>query len=193
MTGLARIVAFTWLRALGGAPAESPLELSTWKGPPRQGKDQAPSRRLGPGLVGWRVLGANNRELGRGSRPSWRADEAYQAAREAQAALDLAVTRYWVDAVGMWFWNVSLAGEPIAVSSRGYRRQRECVYNVEQFREQFPAAQRVASHALGPVSTSRRLIVLPPVIPPVAAALEPAVAAALFEPAVAVPTREVTT
>jgi hypothetical protein len=118
------------------------------------------------------VIGANNRELGRGSRPSWRADEAYQAAREAQVALDLAVTRYWVDDIGRWFWNVSLAGEPIAVSSRGYRRQRECVYNVEQFREQFPAAQRVASHVLRPASTSRGLVVIPSVIPSVATHLE---------------------
>jgi len=185
MTGLARIVLFTWLRALGGPPGESSLDPSSWNGPPRRGKDQVSPRRVGPGLVGWRAIGANNRELGRCSRPSWRADEAYQAAREAQVALDRMVTRLWVDEIGRWLWNVSLAGEPIAVSSRGYRRQRECVYNAEQFRAQFPTARTVASHVLRPVSTSRGLMVLPPITP--------SMVAAHLEPAVTGQTREVTT
>ena len=128
MAGQARIILFSWVRALGGAQQESPsLGLSTRIGLSLGGKDPAASRRAGAGLVGWRVIGANNRELGRGAGPFWQVDQAYQAADDAQAALERTVTRFWADDLRGWFWNVSLDGEQLAVSGRGYRRQRECL------------------------------------------------------------------
>ena len=119
---------------------------------------------MGAGLVGWRVLGANNRELGRSAAPFWRADEAYQAVYEAQAALARTVTRLWADDLGQWFWNITLDDDQVAVSSRGYRRQRECIYSIEQFREHFPTARVVLSHVLRPASMNSGSLALPAVL-----------------------------
>jgi hypothetical protein len=145
MAGQERIVLFNWVPVLGGQQQESaPLGRSRRTGLSHGGKDPAASRRAGAGLVGWRVIGENNRELGRGAGPFWQVDEAYQAADDAQAVLEQTVTCFWADDLRGWFWNVSLEGEQLAVSGRGYRQQRECSYSVKQFRERFPTAKRLA-------------------------------------------------
>ena len=145
MTGQARIVLYNWVRAVGARHQElAPDRLATLTSQPSQARDRAEVRKMGAGLVGWRVLGANNRELGRSAAPFWRADEAYQAVYEAQASLARTVTRLWADDLGQWFWNITLDDDQVAVSSRGYRRQRECIYSIEQFREHFPTAAVVA-------------------------------------------------
>jgi hypothetical protein len=165
MAGQTRIVLYSWVRAVGARHHElGPDRLSTLTAQPSRGRDWAESRKIGAGLVGWRVLGANNRELGRSAGPFWRVDQAYQAVHEAQAVLERTVTRFWADDLGEWFWNISLDGEQLAVSSRGYRRQRECNYSIEQFREHFPTARVVASHVLRPPSTSCGSLVLPSVL-----------------------------
>jgi hypothetical protein len=162
MAGQARIVLYSWVRAVGARhqqPASDRLSVLTSES--AQGRDWAESRKIGAGLVGWRVLGANNRELGRSAGPFWQVEEAYQAAHEAQAVLKGTVTRFWADDLGAWFWNIDLDGEELAVSGRGYRRQRECIYSIELFREHFPTAKVVASHVLRPASTNRGSLVLP--------------------------------
>ena len=165
MAGQARIVLYSWVRAVGARHHElAPDRLATLTSQSSAGRGRAESRKTGAGLVGWRVLGANNRELGRSAGPFWRADEAYQAVHEAQAVLERTVTRFWADDLGEWFWNISLDGEQLAVSSRGYRRQRECIYSIEQFREHFPTAKVAASHVLRPPSTICGSLVLPSVL-----------------------------
>jgi len=162
MAERARIVLYNWVRAVGTRHHDvTPDRLLTITAQPSRGRDRPESKEMGAGLVGWRVLGANNRELGRSAEPFWRADEAYQAVHEAQAVLERTVTRFWADDLGEWFWNISLDGEPLVVSSRGYRRQRECIYSIEQFREHFPTAKVVASHVLRPASPNRGSLVLP--------------------------------
>jgi hypothetical protein len=165
MAGQARIVLYSWVRAVGARHHElAPDGLSTLTEQPPRGRGWAESRKIGAGLVGWRVLGANNRELGRSAGPFRRVDEAYQAVHEAQAVLERTVIRFWADDLGEWFWNISIDGEQLAVSSRGYRRQRECIYSIEQFREHFPTAKVVAPHVLRPPSTSCGSPVLPSVL-----------------------------
>jgi hypothetical protein len=165
MAGQARIVLYSWVRAVGTRHHElAPDRLSTLTAQPPGGRGWAESRKIGAGLVGWRVLGANNRELGRGAVPFWGVDEAYQAVHEAQTVVERTVTRFWADELGGWFWNISLDGEQLAVSSRGYRRQRECIYSMEQFREHFPNARVAASHSLRPPSTSCGSLALPSVL-----------------------------
>jgi hypothetical protein len=88
-------------------------------------------------------------------------EEAYQAAHEAQAVLKGTVTRFWADDLGAWFWNIDLDGEELAVSGRGYRRQRECIYSIEQFREHFPTAAVVASQGARLPTTNCGSPVLP--------------------------------
>jgi len=165
MAGQARIVLYSWVRAVGARHHElAPDRLATLTSQSSAGRGRAESRKTGAGLVGWRVLGANNRELGRSAGPFWRADEAYQAVHEAQAVLERTVTRFWADDLGEWFWNISLDGEQLAVSSRGYRRQRECIYSIEQFREHFPIAKVVVLHVLSPAPMNRGSLVLPSVL-----------------------------
>ena len=162
MAGQARIVLYSWVRAVGARHQEpAPDRLSVLTSESAQGRDWAESRKIGAGLVGWRVLGANNRELGRSAGPFWQVEEAYQAAHEAQAVLKGTVTRFWADDLGAWFWNIDLDGEELAVSGRGYRRQRECIYSIEQFREHFPTARVVASHILRPAPKSRGSLIFP--------------------------------
>jgi hypothetical protein len=175
MAGQARIVLFTWVRALGIRHHDlAPDRLSTWAASPERDRYWAESSQTGAGLVGWRVIGANNRELGRGAGPFWRVDEAYEAAHQAQAVLERTETSFWADDLGEWFWTVLLDGEQIAMSSRGYLRQRECIYSVEQFRERFPTAKVVTAHVPRPPSTSRGPLDPPPV--QVAARPEPTAA-----------------
>jgi hypothetical protein len=165
MAGQARIVLYSWVRAVGARHQEPAADrLSVLTSESAQGRAWAESKKIGTGLVGWRVLGANNRELGRSAGPFWQVEEAYQAAHEAQAVLKGTVTRFWADDLGAWFWNIDLDGEELAVSGRGYRRQRECIYSIEQFREHFPTARAVAAEALRPPLTSLESPVLPSVL-----------------------------
>jgi hypothetical protein len=162
MARQARIVLFSCVRSLKGTRFESPpVQLSTSAGlPPRSG-DQIASPRLRPGLVGWRVIAANNRELGRGASSAPGVDEAYQAIHEVQLAFDRTETSFCADAIGAWTWHILLGSEQVAVSSRAYPRQRECFHSFDQFREWFPTATVVTPHDLRPRSKIRG-----PLIPP---------------------------
>jgi hypothetical protein len=94
------------------------------------------------GGVGWRLLGANNRELGRSAL-------AYPDAESALGAV-AAVRRLAVVGVAHivhertetpWVWQLEdERGGVVATSGRGFRHERECRYNLEQFRETAPAA-----------------------------------------------------
>jgi hypothetical protein len=95
----------------------------------------------GGGGVGWRLLGSNNRELGRSA----------VAYADAEAALGsiLRVRDLAVDgeahivhdrATGLWAWHLDDDGALVANSGRGFRHERECRYNLEQFRGTAPSA-----------------------------------------------------
>ena len=34
---------------------------------------------------------------------------------------------------GRWYWRLSIEAIPVAISSRTYQRQRECIYSLDQF------------------------------------------------------------
>lgn len=93
------------------------------------------------GGVGWRLLGANNRELGRSASSS---DDA-EAARESIARVRRLVHAGQAHIVhdrlsGAWAWHLDDAGELVATSGRGFRHERECRYNLDQFRAAAPTA-----------------------------------------------------
>jgi uncharacterized protein YegP (UPF0339 family) len=82
----------------------------------------------------WRLTGANHRELGRSSRvyPD------LGSARDAIVALASRVEQTEVAILtlprtGTWGWRLRLDDQPVATSSRGYARRRECMYNLEAF------------------------------------------------------------
>ena len=107
-----------------------------------------PGSRLpgGKGGVGWRLLGMNNRELGRSAH-------SFPDAEAAQAAItrlrdDLPETAGHIshDPVNQsWHWRLDGSDGPVAVSGRGFRHERECRYNLDQFLDVSPVAPAAQS------------------------------------------------
>lgn len=92
--------------------------------------------------VAWRLLGANNRELGRS--PIWYPD--IDSCREAVRALkrEIGGVTPAIMSVpqpgGAWSWRLAVSGTPVAVAGRPYHRQRECAYNLSHFVAAVPDA-----------------------------------------------------
>jgi hypothetical protein len=86
------------------------------------------------GSVVWRLLGANNYELGRSA-------ESFPGIEAAHAAIDDFVRRLpdlvdELDATatsGRWRWRLLSGTDLLATSSRSFQRERECRYNLAQF------------------------------------------------------------
>lgn len=97
--------------------------------------------------VGWRLLGSNNRELGR-SGQSYADAESAHAAIAALAGLPLAsLASVGFDASSsLWTWWIDTPeGGHIVTSGRGFRHEREARYNLQQFCEAAPAAPTSAT------------------------------------------------
>ena len=101
---------------------------------------EVPTRRALPtstepaNWTAWRLLGRNNRELGRSPAVFSTVPECVAAVDRLKAVIGEAVRLLSVDdRDGRWCWRLVVDGAPVAVSSRSYHRQRECVYNLEQF------------------------------------------------------------
>lgn len=163
MAAQARIALFSWIWTPAATRLDSPPPgPSTWTARPSQRRHAVASPRGSTRGVGWRVIGANNRELGRCARPTDSVDEACQAVRSAQLTFGRQATRVMLDADACWSWHISLDADPLAVSSRGYHRQRECDYSLEQFCALFPTAQVVMPPALRSRPTRRGPLTPPP-------------------------------
>jgi hypothetical protein len=93
------------------------------------------------GGVGWRLLGSNNRELGRSSLAYPDAEAALEAVSVVRRLAASGEAHIVHDRVtGLWIWQLKDAGELVANSGRGFRHERECRYNLEQFRSSAPSA-----------------------------------------------------
>lgn len=93
------------------------------------------------GGVAWRLLGPNNRELGRAARVYPDAESAHDAISRLRHLV--ATARVHVvhrDSPGQWAWTLDDEDGPIAVSGRGFRHERECRQNLDHFREAAPTA-----------------------------------------------------
>lgn len=141
MSTEARVVLFAWVAMSQAQATSTPppqmrpaARLARWSPPP-------PARSTrGSGLIGWRALGANNRELGRSVHPSADITSALQAVEWVRGGIDRAVTKTVREAGLGCSWRIMIDGEGAAMSSRRYQRQRECAYSLEQFLEWFPSA-----------------------------------------------------
>src|SRR5215467_9412659 len=90
---------------------------------------------------GWRLIGANNRELGRNARRFTSYPLARQAVRHLQQHLDLVVRGTYVEpATGRWIWRVDLDDEPIAISGRWYERDHDSRLGMAKFLQLTPDA-----------------------------------------------------
>lgn len=91
--------------------------------------------------VSWRLLGGNNRELGRSAQVFAALDDCEQAALDVQRRVADATPELRAEpGTGRWTWQLRLDGEPVAVAGRAYLRLRECHYNLAQFVAFAPAA-----------------------------------------------------
>jgi uncharacterized protein YegP (UPF0339 family) len=90
---------------------------------------------------GWRLLAANNRELGRSPQVHAALTECQQAAVRMVTDFEALTTVVSADSArGLWRWRLDGADSAVAVSSRLYLRQRECVYSLRQFLQAAPTA-----------------------------------------------------
>jgi hypothetical protein len=120
-------------------------------------------------LVAWRLVGANNRELGRSTHayPDLTACRAAVAfLREHLSEADTLLAN--VSNTGLWLWRLNIGEQWMAVSGRSYLRRRECQYNLAQFVAEaptamFPSAISGRSEARGRLRTDLQL---PPSGPP---------------------------
>jgi hypothetical protein len=114
---------------LVSAPASSMVRWpGGWFGP-----DPIATPRTGMWCA-WRLLSANNRELGRSYATFPNPSECAEAVAllrtrlgDAEAAIVAGLR------TGLWHWEVNIGGTPIAISPRSFTRQRECDHNLGQF------------------------------------------------------------
>jgi hypothetical protein len=94
------------------------------------------------GGVGWRLLGANNRELGRSALAYPDAESALDAVTAVRRLARVGAAHIVHElAAAPWVWHLENdGGVVVATSGRGFRHERECRYNLDQFREAAPSA-----------------------------------------------------
>ncbi len=89
----------------------------------------------------WRLLGANNYELGRSTDRFAGLDEAHAAVEDLLGNFaELVPSIEATPSSGRWQWRLLIADQPIATSSRSFQRERECRYNLGQFLTIAPSA-----------------------------------------------------
>ena len=97
----------------------------------------------------WRLVGGNNRELGRAQVPAEPDDVCCAAVRRLLQGLDRATPK--IKSAGphgasSWTWSLELDQVTLAVSGRSYLRQRECQYSLAHFIEAAPNAVFSGEH-----------------------------------------------
>lgn len=89
----------------------------------------------------WRLVGANNRELGRSARPYADATTCRAAVTFLREHLDEADSLLANSSnTGLWIWRLNIGEQWMAVAGRSYLRRRECQYNLAQFVAEAPTA-----------------------------------------------------
>jgi hypothetical protein len=84
--------------------------------------------------VGWRVIAANNRPLGRSAEVFGSSAECAEDAARLRHGIERLATSVLFDAAhGYWQWAVALDGRAAAVCVNPYRRRVECERALAQF------------------------------------------------------------
>jgi hypothetical protein len=82
----------------------------------------------------WRLVGANNRELGRMPLPVLPGQTCCGAVAQLLDGLNRAVPRVKLAGPATsWTWALEIDSAAAAVSGRAYLRQRECQYSLDHF------------------------------------------------------------
>jgi hypothetical protein len=101
----------------------------------RRHQESRPSaEHVGGRWAGWRLLGRNNRELGRSPGTFRSITACLVSIDDLKRRVGSATRLLSVDVEdGRWLWRLEVDGTVVAVSARSYQRQRECVYSLDQF------------------------------------------------------------
>lgn len=91
------------------------------------------------GTLGWRLLGANNHEIGRGSRAHLTEDLCRQeiAALQRSGILE---GRIRPSGGNRWLWEILHAGLPVAVAAHTFDRPIRCQQSINLFLAELPDA-----------------------------------------------------
>jgi hypothetical protein len=97
----------------------------------------------------WRLVGSNNRELGRSSHVYPDLAACKVAVTFLQAHIDEAERLLATNNdTGLWLWRLNIGDQWMAAAGRSYQRRRECLYNVLRFVAAAPTAV-LSSDVLG--------------------------------------------
>ena len=88
-----------------------------------------------PRTVEWRLISANNRELGRCTEPFLDMDSCTLAVERLREGIDSADEAVTQDPSGRWRWRLSFQDQLVAMSCRAYLRRVECTSTLLQFRK----------------------------------------------------------
>ncbi len=116
----------------------------------------------------WRLIGGNNRELGRSSCTYPDVAACREAVAFLREHIDEAKSLLAIsNDTGLWTWRLDIGNLWMAVAGRSYQRRRECQYNVARFVAEVPTAL-LSSDVLGrsKVRDIQRLIPLYPNLEP---------------------------
>jgi hypothetical protein len=107
----------------------------------------------------WRLIGANNRELGR-SAPSFVSyDVARRAAGQLKRNIERLVEHVTTDpATGRWGWLLELDGVAVAVSGRWYERELHARLGAAKFFSLAPGAELADGVVTLPSRHERRAV-----------------------------------
>jgi hypothetical protein len=93
---------------------------------------------------GWRLIGANNRELGRSARSFGSYPLARRAVTRIKEEVDRLVQHSATDpSTGRWGWRFELDGVAVAASGRWYERDHDSRIGAAKFVSLTPAAELV--------------------------------------------------
>ncbi|GAA3457923.1 hypothetical protein GCM10018962_97570 [Dactylosporangium matsuzakiense] len=94
----------------------------------------------------WRLIGANNHELGRSARSFGSYRQALDAFAELRAGADRLVRRPVHDrSTGRWGWRLELGGVAVAASGRWYQRDQDSLLSAAKFVELTAGAEPAES------------------------------------------------
>ena len=93
---------------------------------------------------GWRLMGGNNRELGRSARSYPSYPVVRKAVRDLQQHANRLVRSTVIDpATGRWGWRLDLDDRTVAVSGRWYERDHDSRVGMDKFLNLVPSAELV--------------------------------------------------
>ena len=88
-----------------------------------------------PRAVEWRLISANNRELGRCTEPFLDLSTCTLAVERLRDGIDSADELVMQDPAGGWRWRLTFQDQSVAMSCRAYLRRVECNATLIQFRK----------------------------------------------------------